>query len=132
MTLSAMRSAARGHAGFTLIEVIIALFVISMTILAVGPLMTGISRGNNYGQNVSIASGRVQEKVEELKNRPFANVTNGSETLKEPAMTRRWTVVAEPVPNALKEVDVVVEWTDTMKKPQHVSVKTFIASRNPR
>jgi prepilin-type N-terminal cleavage/methylation domain-containing protein len=121
-----------GRRGFTLIEVIVALFVISITVMALGPMMAGITRGNIYGQYVTIASGRIQEKVEELKNKPYANVVSGTESLTGLAMTRTWTVVAEPVPNALKEVDISVDWKDRMGQSQHVSLKTFIASRNPR
>ncbi|MFN2432926.1 MAG: prepilin-type N-terminal cleavage/methylation domain-containing protein [Gemmatimonadota bacterium] len=119
-------------AGFTLIEVVVAIFVVSLTVMALGPVMAGINRGTSYGQSMTIASGRVQEKIEELRNVPYANILDGSEVLSGPTMTRSWSVVDEPVVNALKEVDVIVTWTNREGVDQHVSVRTFIASRNPR
>lgn len=133
----AIRGAGRelpGHLcprGFTLIEIVVAILVLSLTILAVGPMMTGITRGNIYGQNVSQASARVQEKVEQLKNTPYDNVASGSETMSAPTMTRAWKLIAEPVPGALKEMSVTVTWKEG-GKTRYVSLRTFIASRTPR
>ena len=110
---------APGDAGFTLIEVIVAVFMVSLTALALAGMMNGVSRGNRYGSYQTAAAGRVQEKIEELKGMPYGWVDDGSDVLTQPAMTRTWTVVDEPVDNALKEVNVQVSWKGQGGKTEH-------------
>jgi prepilin-type N-terminal cleavage/methylation domain-containing protein len=121
----------RREGGFTVVEVLVAIVVLSITLMALGPIMAGISRGNRYGQHVTAASARVQEKIEELKSKPYDKVVNGSDVLTSPGMTRTWTVVSEPVDGALKEVDVSVSWKEPGNKSRTVSVKTYIANATP-
>ena len=122
---------ARREGGFTVVEVLVAIVVLSITLMALGPIMAGITRGNRYGQHVTSASARVQEKIEELKSRPYAEIENGSDVLTAPGMTRTWKVVSEPVEGALKEVDVSVSWKEPGNKTRTVSVKTYIANAAP-
>jgi prepilin-type N-terminal cleavage/methylation domain-containing protein len=116
--------------GFTLTEIVVALFLLSITLLAIGPLISGVTGGTKYGQFAASAAGRLQEKIEQLKNVPYASVVNGSENLTNPSMTRTVAVVAEPVAGKLKEVNVTVTWTERGAS-RHLGVKTFIANRNP-
>jgi prepilin-type N-terminal cleavage/methylation domain-containing protein len=121
----------RREGGFTVVEVLVAIVVLSITLMALGPIMAGITRGNRYGQHVTSASARVQEKIEELKGRPYEKVTAGSVGLTSPGMSRTWKVVSEPVTGALKEVDVSVSWKEPGNKTRTVSVKTYIANPAP-
>jgi type II secretory pathway pseudopilin PulG len=121
----------RREGGFTVVEVLVAIIVLSVTLMALGPIMAGITRGNRFGQHVTSASARVQEKVEELKGKSYDSVVNGSDNLLYPTMTRTWTVVSEPVDGALKEVDVSVSWKEPGNKTKVVSVKTYIANPAP-
>lgn len=127
---AARRPVPSRSAGFSLIEVVVAVFIVSLTAMALGPMMAGIAGGNSYGRHVSVAASRVQEKVEQLKNQPYASVVTGSDTLSTPSMKRSWTVT-ERVTNRLKEVDLTVEWTDR-GKPRYMALEVFIANRRPQ
>jgi type IV pilus modification protein PilV len=53
--------------GFTLIEVLVAIAIISVGVLALGANTTSISRSNRLSANTTIAVNLAQEKLEEAK-----------------------------------------------------------------
>lgn len=54
--------------GFTLLEVLIALVVLSMGLLGTLGMIASSIQGNAFSQQVSIATGLASDKIEELKN----------------------------------------------------------------
>ena len=53
--------------GFSLIEVLIALFILSISLLALAGLMVTTTRNNSFGSNMTEAATFAQDKFEELK-----------------------------------------------------------------
>jgi len=58
-------------AGFTLIEVLVAIVILTVGLLAVGTMQISAIRGNFMGGNTSIALSLASEKMEDLLNRDF-------------------------------------------------------------
>jgi type IV pilus modification protein PilV len=66
-------------AGFTLIEVLIAIVILTVGLLAVGTMQISAIRGNFMGGNTSIALSLASEKMEDLLNKDFnhADLSDG-------------------------------------------------------
>ena len=62
---------ARCVAGFTLIEVLIAIVILTFGLLAVGSMQISAIRGNFMGGNTSIALSLASQKMEDLLNKDF-------------------------------------------------------------
>jgi prepilin-type N-terminal cleavage/methylation domain-containing protein len=58
-------------AGFTLIEVLVAIVILVFGLLAVGSMQIAAIRGNFMGGNTSIALSLASEKMEDLLNKDF-------------------------------------------------------------
>jgi prepilin-type N-terminal cleavage/methylation domain-containing protein len=65
--------------GFTLVEVIIAISILTFGILAVGAMQGAALRGDSFAYNRTEASTWAQDKMEQLMSVPFASMTNGNQ-----------------------------------------------------
>lgn len=99
--------------GFTLIEMILVLVVIT---IALFPLVESFSSGiraSKIASDTNIAIELAQQKMEQLQSVPFASLSGSSEALGSisgyPNFSRE-AIVTEPLTN-LKEVSVNVYWT---------------------
>ena len=111
--------------GLTLLEILLAVTVLCVGLLAVA-LMFPTSSGNiNYGGDMSQATALAQEKIEEFRNTTFASITGGNDA---PAgYARTWTVSdAGSTPFRLRTVTVTVSWT-APGRPGNVVLQTFVA-----
>ena len=70
----------RESAGFTLIEVMVTLVILSVAILALAKLQISAIRGNILSQNMTTAVALAEKKIEELKTTPYANIAAASAT----------------------------------------------------
>ena len=64
--------------GFTLIEVLITLVILSVSLLALAVLMATTTRSNSYGGHITEAATFVQDKLEELRAIPWGSIPVGS------------------------------------------------------
>ena len=64
--------------GFTLLEVIIAISILTFGILAVGAMQGAALRGNNFAYGRTSASTLAQDALEDLMALPYANMVDGS------------------------------------------------------
>jgi type IV pilus modification protein PilV len=138
-------------AGFTLIEVLVAIVILTFGLLAVGSMQISAIRGNFMGGNTSIALSLASEKMEQLLNADYnstdtntdlrdsvtGNNTNLSsitsvdhqETLSEEgvlganAFYRRIWNVADQTSPITKNVMVIVTWQNNKHRVSIASIK---------
>jgi len=106
------------HAGFTLIEVMIALVILSIGILALVKLQISAIQGNTLSQNMTTAVSLAEQRVEQLKDTPYAQIPPSESVTVTAAnrnFTRQVTVTdSSPLLNT-KTVSVLVTWQDKAK-----------------
>ncbi len=118
MILRRFASGGKGIAGFTLIEILVAMVVFAIASLGLAMGVTSVVRSNQRSYLASIATNLAQDKLEELKASPASVVpwggncdsqvptTNGVE------FTRTWQVWNNSPATGVKRIDVTVQWTD--------------------
>jgi prepilin-type N-terminal cleavage/methylation domain-containing protein len=123
--------------GFSLIEILIALVILSVTSLALAGLMVQTTKNTSSGGRMTEAATFAQDKLEELKATPWADMTSGSDRMSLNGMdyARTWTVVpnevAPPFPEpTLKTITITVNWND--KTNHSIRFLSVIANPNPK
>lgn len=114
--------------GFTLVEVLVALFLLVVGILGTIAVTATIISGNSLGQRMTTASTLAQYKMEELKNTDYDSLASSTspETV-ETYYSRSWTVSAADTPTTgMKTVEVAVSfsWKGATRT---VTLKTIVA-----
>jgi type IV pilus assembly protein PilV len=120
--------------GFSLIEMLIALVILAISLLALAGLMATTTRNNSFGGHMTEAATFAQDKLEELKAIPWANIVGGTDTKSGSTgitYARTWNVstLLNPVPppnDLLKAVTITVNWNDGTSR----SINIFSAIRN--
>jgi prepilin-type N-terminal cleavage/methylation domain-containing protein len=120
-----MTSYVSNDQGMTLVEILVAITVLCVGLLAVAILFPRSSTNIDYGGNISQATALAQEKIEELRNTDFNSITGGNDS--PTGYTRTWTVAdAGSPPFRLRTVTVTVSWA-APGRPANVVLQTFIA-----
>jgi prepilin-type N-terminal cleavage/methylation domain-containing protein len=76
------------QAGLTLIEVMVAIVVLSIGLLGVALMQYAAVSGNAFGREMQIATELGQERLEIIKATTYVNAVNGSETVADPDASR--------------------------------------------
>ena len=145
----------RAQAGFTLIEALVALLVVSFGMLAIAGMQTTLARSSDLAKQRSEAVRLAQIKMEQLRS--FDSIVSGSGTWNystdvvsgadaavtptnsNTAFTRSWTVTgtdgvtAAGANDAQKWIHVLVQWADRSSTTLNQSVRldSTIARNNP-
>ena len=110
--------------GFTLIEVLVAIVILSIGLLGMASLTTGIINGNAFSKNASTATTLAQDKMEEIWEQDYSDVAvEGPANLSSSFANyeREVTVDTSSFPDivgppaqliGMKVVTVIVSWTD--------------------
>jgi prepilin-type N-terminal cleavage/methylation domain-containing protein len=115
--------------GFTLLEIMIALVILSIALVALAGLQVCAIKGNAFSKRMTTAVSIGNEKMEQLKNSSYANILSESSTQVTKSnmnFTRQVTVTNNnPLPNT-KTVNVTVIWSDSSKS-HSVPITTIIS-----
>lgn len=113
--------------GFTLLEVMIALMILSVGILGFMKLQIASIQGNAFGIEMTQATITGQEKMEELKNMAYGAMTGGNDTVTRAGVpfARSWTVTPS---GTISTIEVVVGWTDKAGTGRSVTLATLRAN----
>ena len=103
-----------GARGFSLIEMLISLVILSVSLLAIASLMAVTTRNNASGAQMTEAINLAQDKIEELSVTPSGNLLPGNDQKKGSTginYSRNWTVLPNATGN-LRAVTVTVNWNN--------------------
>lgn len=121
----------RCHKGFTLIEVLIAMVVLSVGLLGVAGLTLSIRAGNSYSRNVTTATIIAQQRLEQAQRVGYVNTntTTFPATVESVLMGgvtySRLTTISDDMPVAkTKTVAVQVSWDSGVRS---VTLSTILA-----
>ena len=116
---------AHRQSGFTLIEIVIAMFVLAVGLLGAAGVATTVINGNALGNKITTATILAQDKMEELKGTAYSSIASDSDT-QESIYTRTWTATSDSPAAGIKTIDVAVtfSWKGTT---HNVTFKTMVA-----
>ena len=116
----------RNNSGFTLMEVLVAMLILSVGLLGMAALITGIINSNKLSNRISTATVLAQDKMEEIKNDGYSNAGDEPKaSLPSPYdQYEREVTVVDPSPAAnMKTVTVKVYWESS----KSVSLQTILS-----
>ena len=106
-----MRALCTDDRGLTLVEVLLAVAFLAVSLVALLTMLTHGSVNVAAGGGQSKATAYARQKVEELKNQPFAPGPTAGVDTPEGGITRSWTITptgATVAPNRLATIQVIV------------------------
>jgi len=93
--------------GFSLIEVLIALIILSIAFLGLAGLMIQTTRNNSFGGRITEAATFAQDKLEELRATTWLAITPGSDLINSNGEVKPWV----PPSNLTSNKDFARKWT---------------------
>ena len=124
----------RSRNGFTLIEVLIAMVILSVGLLGTAGLTTGIIRGNFFSKNITSATVIAQTQLEAVQNSGYtnANTTNfpssaASVSIGGVNFSRTTTITDNSPATNMKTISVSVTWNEAANAAKSVSLQTILA-----
>ncbi|MGH7565550.1 MAG: type IV pilus modification PilV family protein [Gemmatimonadota bacterium] len=106
----------RGSRGFTLIEVVVAIVMLTFGVLASASLTAALMRSNRTVTSRTRAVETLRLKVEDLQSKNYAQIASGNDaaTIGGITFNRSWTVTANSPAANLKTVTLTVTWGDLL------------------
>ena len=120
----------RKSSGFTLLEVLVAMVILTVGLLGMASLCVGIIKGNEFSKEISSATTCAREKVEDIERMGFANTTAGTVTegygsISNYTEYKRETIITSNTPvTGMQSVQVTVYWDSDNHQ---VQIRTFLA-----
>lgn len=129
--------------GFTLVEALIAILVLSFGALAIGGLQIALWRNADLAKQRTEATRLAQQKIEELRSFEarrvavggfaYADLAGGTDappTDGNAEFTRRW-ALAGAAGDPQRRIDIEVAWLDREGQPQRIALASVIAAADP-
>lgn len=99
--------------GFTLVEVLVAMVILSVGLLGMAALSVGIAQSNRISRDISIATTLAQDKLEDIRRLSYSNISNETKSACNGTFSNynREVAVASDFPTTgMKTVTVTVYW----------------------
>ena len=104
----------RSGNGFTLMEVLVAMLILSVGLLGMAALTTGIINSNKLSNRISAATVLAQDKMEEIRSAGYAGAADDTEdynSIADYPLYKRITDVTDGDPaEGMKKITVTVYW----------------------
>lgn len=136
-SIRAVQASSYGGRGFTLIEVIIAMFILTVALLSLVSVTIMVIKGNSFSKEMTTATTLARDKLEQIKNMSYITVTSGTTSDYKNldstdgtagAFYTRTLVVTDSTPAAnMKTITVTVSWNWGVM-PRSVTLSTIIAA----
>ena len=114
-----------GCAGFTLIEVMMAIVILSVGMLAIAGMQINAIKGNSQASKITMATALIEEKLDGYKSMPYAAIKD-EEGTRDGFLDWKTSVAANTPANGLKSITVSVSWNDG-GKPYNISFGTIVS-----
>lgn len=100
----------KNQKGFTLVEIMAAIFILTVVLLAIGSLVYSIMRSTTSSKEVTVATTLMQDKMEDLRNTGLSSLNSGNDTVHMGNIDylRQWVVAAS---GNIRTITVDVNWT---------------------
>ena len=113
------------ESGLTLLEVLVAMLILSMSLLLLLNMAMVALDGNDWSSKTTIATQLIQEKLEQLRFATVLSTTTGSDN-PVPGFSRSWVVTKPAGKDFLREVNIAIAWEDMRKNTRVDSLTTYI------
>ena len=114
----------RNNSGFTLIEVLVAMVILSIGLLGTAALITGIIKSNQVSNRITTATVLAQDKMEEIKSMEYLNVVAEPLSIITDYPLYKREVTVDPLGTGTQTVTVTVSWDS---EAHSVELKTILA-----
>ncbi len=116
----------KSQKGFTLLEVLVALVILSVGLLGMASLTASVIRSNSFSDDLTAATALGQDKLEELINTSFTSLASGNDTVSADGSagtkySRTWTITTV---GTRADIVIAVGWTDDSGNSKTVSTST--------
>ena len=69
----------RGEGGFTLVEVVMTMVLLSVGLLSLAPVMLAVAQGNRFAQNITQATSLAEDRLEQVLHHPvYGDITSAN------------------------------------------------------
>jgi prepilin-type N-terminal cleavage/methylation domain-containing protein len=125
--------------GFTLIEVFIAIFLLTVSLLGTAALTTGVIRGNTASRNMTTATALAESCLEENRRVGYSSAgavpaggsnscVSGTTIVSSGGVAFTRTLTIDPAVTNIKTLTVSVSWSEGAVGTKSVSLVTILAA----
>ncbi len=111
-----------GKAGYSLVEILVALAVFSLSVPGITVGVSMAVRANQTSEHFTLATVLAQDKLEELRAQ-FGSRSSGSDSPR-PGFSRQWFIASDSPETGVVRIDVAVSWTDY--QPHSLTLATVV------
>ena len=113
----------RGDSGYTMIEILIGIFLLTIGLLGVAQMQIMTINTNQKASQRTMAITLAQDKAEFFRTVPYSTIGNAPLSDTSGIYTRSWAVENNVPANNMKRVTITVSW-----QGKQVQLQTIIAS----
>ena len=121
-----MKRLLRGETGFTLVEMIVAMFIFGILATGMTTLMAVLIQNNEFSQDMTEATTLAENKMEVFKHLDGGSIPSGwNWDMPSDGFWRLWEIQDNIPDPGLKQITVMVIWFDSKYQFHHVSLITL-------
>ena len=118
--------------GLSLLEVLVAMIILSLGILGLAPMVVMSIEGNNMSRDVLVVSSLAAEKLEYYESLetlpviPYTETESNLEGSYNRVTTIRDNTTDASIPDGVCQIDVVISWTDKQGVDRSTTYSTLL------